>query len=45
MAKAKIEQQGTAKAAVKLSPELREFLHMMKSLEGQLSDPADAGRR
>lgn len=38
MSKSNRPQQETAKPSRQLSPELNEFLHMLKSLEGQLAD-------
>lgn len=39
------EAPRASKAPVrKLSPELREFLHMLQALEGQLAETAPAGR-
>jgi len=38
MTKSSRPQQETAKPSRQLSPELNEFLHMLKSLEGQLAD-------
>jgi hypothetical protein len=45
MPKSSKPQQETARLARQLSPELAEFLHMLKSLEGQLADQPEPALR
>ena len=44
MTKTPTETKDSAKQARKLSPELNEFLHMLRALEGRLDTPATNAR-